>query len=286
MSSVDFSFSSQVDGLSLKGLHWPREGAQAAVLILHGLAEHCRRYDRFAGVLNAANVEVFAYDHRGHGATAHSEREFGKFSFEALISDITGAIKAIREQSSAPKLFLFAHSMGSFAAQAFLPDGASEIDGVILSGSADYALIAQVAAAQPEAAGFAALNAGFEPARTAFDWLSRDDAEVDKYVNDPACGFDPTEETAASMLGGGAALANPDEWLKIPKNLPVYIFSGEKDPVHFGGGLFTSLVEKFRSAGISDLTDRLYPGGRHEMLNETNRDEVMGDVVAWLQKRS
>ena len=125
---------------------------------------------------------------------------------------------------------------------------------------------------------FGAFNQPFKPARTAFDWLSRDPAEVDAYVADPLCGFDFSTQLVIDLLGGLAPLLAPSELARIPKRLPIYVMSGARDPV---GADLQSLLDAYRAAGLA-VTARVYPDARHELLNETNRDEVAADLVAWL----
>jgi alpha-beta hydrolase superfamily lysophospholipase len=293
MARERFDFFSDADGVALKGYHWASNDAVGAVLISHGLGEHCLRYEPFAAFLNGARFDVFAFDQRGHGPAAEATNTLGDFgvaSWTGLVADLAQACNHIRTKCPNVPLFLFAHSMGSLAAQVFLPDNSNLIDGVILSGSADAGAIAQLtldAAETDDSAGssFSAFNTAFEPARTAFDWLSRDDAQVDAYVADPLCGFEATNESSATMMSSGLALNDPATFARIRNDLPVYIFSGDQDPIHGGGFLFDSLVEKFKSAGFRGLESKLYPGGRHEMLNETNRAEVMADILAWLANR-
>lgn len=282
-----FQFASAADGTTVMGRAWRADGASASVLLAHGMGEHCLRYERFATALNEVGISVYAYDHRGHGRTSPDALgDFGAAGWSGLVSDLGQGLGVARGQNPDVPLFLFGHCMGSFAAQSYLPEGSQKIDGVILSGSADFSVLAQFLAAAPEAATLTAFNAAFEPARTPFDWLSRDTAEVDKYIDDPLCGFDPSEASAASMLEGGLALVDPDRWSSIRSDLPVYLFVGDKDPVNADLALFHSLVEKFQKAGVASLETKVYPQGRHEMLNETNRDEVTADIVSWLQRHS
>ena len=125
---------------------------------------------------------------------------------------------------------------------------------------------------------FGELNKPFKPARTPFDWLSRDPAEVDKYIADPYCGFEVTNQLAIDLVGALAGLASPETAAKIPKALPIYVFSGARDPV---GAKLQGLLDVYKTAGLS-VTAKIYPDARHETLNETNRAEVTADLIAWL----
>ena len=256
------------------------------VQISHGLAEHGERYDRFARVLNAAGFIVHAVDHRGHGRTAGGKLgDFGSAGFSGLIADVAqfGALLRAQHGPQLP-LFLFGHSMGSFAAQAAIIDHSSTWSGVILSGSTALDLFAAAMANAPAdaPAGLAAFNAGFEH-RTGYEWLSRDAAEVDAYVADPWCGWDVPPDVIPSLFAPAPRLADPAQLACIRSDLPILIASGDADPLAAGGVLLEQLGQRYRDAGVADVALKLYPAARHEILNETNRDEVTGDVVGWLR---
>ena len=258
------------------------------VQISHGLAEHGERYDRFARALNAAGFIVHAVDHRGHGRTAGGKLgDFGSAGFSGLIADVAqfGALLRAQHGPQLP-LFLFGHSMGSFAAQAAIIDHSSTWSGVILSGSTALDLFAAAMANAPAdaPAGLAAFNAGFEH-RTGYEWLSRDAAEVDAYVADPWCGWDVPPDVIPSLFAPAPRLADPAQLACIRSDLPILIASGDADPLAAGGVLLEQLGQRYRDAGVADVTVKLYPAARHEILNETNRDEVTGDVVGWLRGR-
>ena len=178
------------------------------------------------------------------------------------------------------------HSMGSFAAQAAIIDHSSTWSGVILSGSTALDLFAAAMANAPAdaPAGLAAFNAGFEH-RTGYEWLSRDAAEVDAYVADPWCGWDVPPDVIPALFAPAPRLADPAQLARIRRDLPILIASGDADPLAAGGVLLEQLGQRYRDAGVADVAVKLYPAARHEILNETNRDEVTGDVVGWLRKR-
>ncbi|MGE4155427.1 MAG: alpha/beta fold hydrolase [Hydrogenophaga sp.] len=260
-------------------------GTPAGVVqIAHGLAEHGERYDRFAKALNAAGFVVHAVDHRGHGRTANRHLgDFGAAGFGGLIADVAQFGNALRAQHGSLPLFLFGHSMGSFAAQAAILDHASTWSGVVLSGSTALDMLAAGMASAPKdaPAGLEAFNAGFEH-RTGYEWLSRDDAEVDAYIADPWCGWDVPDDVIPSLFAPAARLADPTVLAGIRHDLPLLIASGDADPLAGGGSLIQLLGQRYRDAGIADVTVKLYPAARHEILNETIRDEVTADMVAWL----
>ena len=273
------TFTSPVDGLELATYVWDVADPRGVVHIAHGLAEHSARYDRFARALNDAGYTVRATDHRGHGASiAGTPGDFGAPGFEALIADMAAYGASLRGD---PPLFLFAHSMGSFAAQSLILTHSEQYAGVVLSGSTALDLLAAGMAEAEGPVGLEAFNAGFEH-RTGYEWLSRDETEVDRYVADPLCGFDLLDETVPALFGAAGTLAAPTTLAGIRSGLPLLVVSGSEDPLAGGGQLVEALAQRYRDAGLRDVTVNLYDGARHELLNEINRDEVTSDVVAWL----
>lgn len=292
-------FTSAADGLTIHAYRWRHDEPVATVQIAHGLAEHARRYDRLAQALVAAGYEVFANDHRGHGASVDEATPLGAFGtggWDALVDDVVQLAGLVAD--ARPKLahFLIGHSMGSFASQLAVLDHSEAWDGVVLSGST---AIDVLAAALPtpeggagteagaeegveEAAGdLSAFNAGFEH-RTGFEWLSRDEAEVDAYVADPLCGFPTAPDVLPSLLGSGARTGDTALLECIRPDLPLLIVSGRDDPLAGQGQLLEVLAGRYREAGLNDVELEVYPGARHEVFNETNRDEVTARVIAWL----
>ena len=273
------TFTSPVDDLELATYVWDVADPRGVVQVAHGLAEHSARYDRFARALNDAGYSVRASDHRGHGASiAGTPGYFGAPGFEALIADMAAYGASLRGD---PPLFLFAHSMGSFAAQSVILTHSEQYAGVVLSGSTVLDLLAAGMAEAEGPVGLEAFNAGFEH-RTGYEWLSRDESEVDRYVADPLCGFDLPDETVPALFGAAGTLADPTALASIRSDLPLLVVSGSEDPLAGGGQLVEALGQRYRDAGLVDVTVKLYDGARHELLNEINRDEVTSDVVAWL----
>lgn len=281
------TFASPVDGTALATYTWDAVEAPVGVVqVAHGLAEHAGRYDRLAQALNAAGFVVHATDHRGHGKSITGvPGDFGDAGFEALVADVAAYGASLAAAHPGLPLFLVAHSMGSFAAQSVLLTDSDQYAGVVLSGSTALAELgaAMASGAQdPDApAGLEAFNVGFEQ-RTGYEWLSRDEAEVDAYVADPLCGFDLPEATVPALFGAAGTLADPAALAAIRPGLPLLIASGVDDPLAGGGQLVELLGQRYRDAGLTDVTVRLYEGARHEIFNETNRDEVTDDVIAWL----
>jgi len=177
---------------------------------------------------------------------------------------------------------LLGHSMGSFAAQLYMLDHSELLDGVALSGSTALDLLG--AAATTGAWRLEDLNAAFEPARTTFDWLSRDQAEVDKYIADPLCGFNVTPESYGSLFSIAPRLANPSELARIRRDLPLFLFVGDLDPVNAKLAWFRPLVDRYREVGLKDVSWHVYGGARHEVLNEANRSEVVANLHAWIDR--
>jgi len=295
----EFCFQAE-DGVRLLGRRWPPDGrVEAIVQIAHGLAEHSARYARLAGALNRADYAVYAFDLRGHGP-ACAPADLGHFA------DWDGWAKCVRdlwtfnrliaaEQPGVPIVFL-GHSMGSFLGQSFVADHADALAGAVFSGSngapppvaAAGRLTARAERLRLGKRGksrllnrmmFGDFNKPFRPGRTEADWLSRDPAEVDAYVADPLCGFPFTTQLAIDLLDALPGLLRRDKLARIRKDLPIYVFSGERDPV---GANVKGLIGALESAGFARLTTRIYPGARHETLNETNREEVTRDLIAWL----
>ncbi len=274
------------DGARLTAFSWrPAPPPRAVVQIAHGAAEHLKRYDRLARALVAEGYAVVGADHRGHGVNAgvHGQGGFGRRGFAQVIDDMAAVTMAAKARDPGAPVVLLGHSLGSFAAQGYLRGHAAELAALVLSGTARLDLMfADRAAAQAREGGsLRSLNANFEPGRTPFDWLSRDEAEVDAYIADPLCGFDLDPAAMATVgeavMGGGPLAGRP---------LPILVISGEVDPVvgpeqRYARGLVDSLV----AAGFGPVTHKVYPGGRHEMFNETNRAEVTADLVAWLNAR-
>jgi alpha-beta hydrolase superfamily lysophospholipase len=279
------SFTSPADGVQVTVHAWTATvGAPRGVVqVAHGLAEHAARYARLARALNEAGYLVYATDHRGHGHTGRDALgDFGVAGFDGLVADMAELAERVADDRPGLPLLLVAHSMGSFAAQALLVDRSDLYAGVVLSGSTALDVLAGSLAQSEGPVGLEAFNAGFEH-RTGYEWLSRDEAEVDRYVADPWCGFDTPADTVPMLFAGAARLADPAVLAGIRSDLPVLVASGSDDPLAGGGALVQLLGQRYRDAGLTDVTVRVYPGARHEIFNETNRDEVTAEVVAWLQ---
>jgi alpha-beta hydrolase superfamily lysophospholipase len=287
MSYTTTTSSSAADGLEIVVHRWGASGEPRGIVqIAHGVAEHSLRYERLADALRAAGYIVYANDHRGHGASVSAEVPLGSFGpagWPALVADAVALSERIRsEEGPDLPLFLVAHSMGSFAAQEILLDESARYAGVVLSGTTALDLMAQaLAAAGDGPVDLTMFNAPFEH-RTGYEWLSRDTAEVDRYVADPLSGFDLADDTIPQLFSAAGRLADPAALAGIRSDLPVLIVSGQDDPLAGGGALVEAVAARYREAGIEDVTLTVLPGARHEIFNETNRDEITADVIRWL----
>jgi alpha-beta hydrolase superfamily lysophospholipase len=290
------------DGVELATYHWQANGSPRAVmLIAHGMAEHAGRYDAFASFLATHGIEVEAHDHRGHGRTAANTDALGFFAekdgWQRVVDDLKERLADLRTRYPDRKLILLGHSMGSFMTQQVLYEAPGLVDAAILSGSNGKPLrlatlgrlIARIERLRVGKHGrsnvlaklsFGQFNKRFAPPRTEFDWLSRDTGRVDSYIADQLCGFACTTQFWIDVLDALPALAKEKNRDRVPEPLPILIFSGDEDPV---GVNLSELVKGYRGNGMTHVAVKLYPGGRHEMLNEINRDEVQGDVLAWVQ---
>ena len=304
----EFHFPSSDGVHQIHGLRWlPQDRTpRATVQLVHGISEYMDRYGPFARFLADHGFAVAGHDHLGHGGTALDKSEYGFFSdrdgwdylvrdVKALHDDLTGRFPDVPH-------FLLGHSMGSFVARTYLIEYPGTVDGCLLLGTGQEApaLVAFGKAvsgtlcrlrgnrhhsALVTALSLGAYNAQFRPARTGADWISRDTAVVDAYVADPLCRFVPTVGMFRDMMDGLQRIADPKALARMDPHTPVGLFSGEADPVGSEGRGVEKVAGFFRRAGCRDLTVKLYPGARHELLNETNRQEVFSDLLSWLEAR-
>jgi alpha-beta hydrolase superfamily lysophospholipase len=259
--------------------------ARGIVQIAHGMGEHALRYRPIAHALVSAGYVVYANDHRGHGelaAQAGALGDFGPGGFPVLVDDMAEVTRAARDADKDKPLVLLGHSMGSFAAQLYLLDHSELLDGAALSGTTALDLLG--AAAMAGRWKLEDLNASFEPARTPFDWLSRDKAIVDAYIADPLCGFNVNAESYGSLFAVAPRLATVQEIGRIRHDLPMFLFVGDLDPVNAKLTWFQPLIERYRQGGLTDVSWHVYGNARHEVLNEINRQEVVANLQAWIDR--
>ena len=284
------------DGVEVFCRRWlPSGEPHASIVVVHGAAEHSGRYARVAEVLRAEGYAVYALDLRGHGRTASPTEGglIGAGGMPAVIGDVEALLRRARSENGDAPAYLLGHSMGTAVVQALVVRTPDLVDGYVLSGT-----MGPTAGADEFVAGMrAALDAGmadvpldasasgasFEPGRTPYDWLSRDPDEVDKYIADPLCGDGNalTYGYAAAVLDTVLEVMEPDAIARISPRIPVLLLTGDADPVSENGAQVRELERRLRDAGL-EVTARYYAGARHEVLNETNRDEVHADLVAWL----
>jgi alpha-beta hydrolase superfamily lysophospholipase len=259
--------------------------ARGIIQIAHGMGEHALRYRPIAHALVSAGYTVYANDHRGHGefaAQANVLGDFGPGGFPVLVDDMARVTQAARDADKGKPLVLLGHSMGSFAAQLYLLDHSELLDGVALSGTTALDLLG--AAAMAGRWKLEDLNASFEPARTPFDWLSRDKAVVDAYIADPLCGFNVNAESYGSLFAVAPRLATVQEIGRIRHDLPMFLFAGDLDPVNAKLTWFQPLIDRYRESGLTDVSWHVYGNARHEVLNEINRQEVVANLQAWIDR--
>lgn len=276
---------------------------KGVIQISHGMAEHGKRYEDFAKLLTDNGYNVYVNDHRGHGKTAQRLEKAGYLAdedgFECLVNDIHTLTEIIKKENKDVPIILFGHSMGSFASQNYAIKYGDEIDGLILSGSCgDFGerlnLVNLIVKSICKIKGrkytskfvdnlfFGKNNRNFKPCRTEYDWLSRDQKEVDKYINDSMCGFICTCGFYEDFIQGLKFIENRENIIRIKKDLPILIISGDKDPVGNNGKGLLNLKIRYEKSGIEDVKCTLYKDARHEILNEINKEEVKQDIMKWL----
>ena len=272
------------DGEANECYHWsPDSPPRGVVVIAHGMGEHALRYARLAETLAEHAIESFALDHRGHGRTAADATQLGVLGtagWNGLVDDYARLVAHARSLHAGVPIVALGHSMGSFVVQQFLLDHSPEVAAAVLSGSA--ALDEVKVIVDPTAPlDLTLLNAPFVPARTDYDWLSRDEAEVDAYVTDPLCGFGLDPAALISWLANSERLADPAALGAIRDGFAIALVAGGDDPVNAGYSWLDPVADRYEAAGL-DVTKMYYDGARHEVFNETNRDEITSNLLAWL----
>jgi alpha-beta hydrolase superfamily lysophospholipase len=288
------------DATQLAVHRWPvaPDRTKAVVLIVHGASEHAARYDRFARFLNQNGYAVYAMDLRGHGNTrlrSGALLDAGPDAWNHFVEDQKWLRDLIGREAPGKKVVLLGHSMGSAIAQDYMTRYGTSVDAYILSGTfygppvPDEVLKAldEAAAKAPLepseifAGVFANFNKPFSD-KPGFDWLSRDPAEVARYANDPLCGKPFGNELTRDFFRGLSRMRAPEVEARIPKDVPIHIVSGDQDPVGENTKGVMALIDRYHALGLTKVTYKFYPQARHELLNETNRDEVQKDLLQWL----
>jgi alpha-beta hydrolase superfamily lysophospholipase len=282
----------------------PERAPKAVVQVVHGMAEHSARYTRLASALTQAGYAVYADDHRGHGKTA-SPSDLGHFAdkngWQQVVDDELNLLDTIKARHPGVPVFVQGQSMGSYIARAVAIRRGPELAGLIVSGTSHdtpfaYRLGRAITMLERLRMGkrgksalirkltFEKFNRTVRDPRTSSDWLSRDPAEVDLYEADPLCGFDCSPQLWYDVLTGMIEVCTPANIAKMPRQLPVYVIAGDADPMNNRLADIRKLRRAFETAGMTKVTAKIYPGGRHEMFNETNRDDVARDEISWLDE--
>lgn len=281
----------------------PDAEPRAIVQIIHGIAEYIDRYDEFMSFLADNGIIAVGTDHLGHGKSIESEEQTGFFAYDNgwdyAVRDEEVLRLAMHENYPELPIIVFGHSMGSFMARTLLiryPDafnaaiisgtgnqGAALVNGGLIMGN----LVTGLKGAHHYSKflnnlAFGSYNKIYDNPKTEYDWLSRDEANVQKYIDDPLCGFIPSCSLFRDMMTGVKFITNKKNLTAMNKDMPVYFMSGDMDPVGECGKGVQKAYNNFIEAGMKDVSIKLYPGGRHEMLNEINKDEVYTDILAWL----
>ncbi len=309
MSRVsESSFLSSDGKTSLYYREYIPEGEPSGIVqLVHGVAEHIDRYDDFAAFLADNGYIVVAHDQLGHGKSAVDGDSLGFFceddGWGKALMDVRKLHDITAEKHPGKPYYLLGHSMGSFLARTYMIKYRTGLDGVVLSGTGQQssALLnmgIMVATAEIRRHGprykservnnmaFGGYNKKYSDVRTTFDWLSRDESVVDSYIEDPLCGYIPSLGLLRDMFTGMEFIAKPKNMLRMKKNTPVLLISGDCDPVGENGKGVIRCYKGFLKAGLKDVTMKLYHEGRHEMLNEINKDEVYQDILHWLNNKS
>jgi alpha-beta hydrolase superfamily lysophospholipase len=279
---------------------------KGVIQIAHGLGEHAGRYDDIAHRLQNEGYSVYANDHRAHGKTAEIKRLFGFYNgkeyFDDCVEDMHMLSELMRSEHPKSKFILFGHSMGSLLSRKYVTKYGNELDALILSGTAGFIKglgnIGLVTAttvttirgrarrnAFLKSFFFGEFNKKFKPNRTKLDWISSDEKQVDLFAEDPYRIEDFSLGVFLDIIKNSKKLNKPEAFNATPKDLPILIFSGDKDPVGEMGKGVTRVAKQYERCGMSDLTFNLYEGGRHEMLNETNAEDVKQELLNWLKTR-
>ncbi|WP_163372506.1 alpha/beta hydrolase [Endozoicomonas acroporae] len=290
------------DGREIQVRCWLPEGpARHAVVLSHGMGEHVDRYAPFARFCNEHAIAVFGANHRGHGKNAQLQGHYDDHQgWQKVIEDLDKVV-AYAAQNTGLKVILMGHSMGSFVARQYAANYGDRLEGLILCGSnhqnpALFHLARLVARIQMAVQGkrhpsrllgwlsFSQFNKTVKNAETDFDWLSRDREQVGKYIADPLCGFLCTTQFWYDFMGGLISINSMSTARQMSSELPVYLVAGDKDPVGRMGKGVQSLYRFFTSAGLKQVDINLYKNARHELFNETNRDEFYQNILNWITK--
>ena len=296
------------DNKSIFYYHWQAKSntsLRGVVQIAHGLGEHAKRYESIALVLNEQGFDVYANDHRGHGRTETNSKDLGYFEdgnfWEKAVNDMYQLTSLIKEEHPNKPILLIGHSMGSILSRDYITQYGNKLSGVLISGTASYRpFLSQLGlfivriltffygrkseSKLLKSLFFDDFNRNFKPNRTKFDWISRDEREVDVFVADKLRIEDFSIGLLGDVIKGMKKVNQKTIYEQTPKDLPIFIFSGDRDPVGDMGKGIEAIFKAFQNAGHKKVTYKLYKDGRHEMLNEINRKEVFTDIRNWINQ--
>ncbi|MGF0017593.1 alpha/beta fold hydrolase [Sporofaciens sp. SGI.106] len=303
----EFNYPSRDGVTQIHGIMWMPEGEVKAVLqICHGMVEYIDRYDEFARFLAEQGYCVVGHDHLGHGKSIQSEEYYGYFHETKGNQYVIGDIHRLRQMAMKkyPEVpyFMLGHSMGSYLLRQYLTMYGNGLAGAIIMGTgymgpvilgAGKCVCRAIAAVKGwkyrsaliNNIGFGGFNRKFEPCDSPNTWVTSDEAIRSKYENDPLCGFTFTVNGYYQMFTGMQVLTKRKNMEKVPKDLPVFFVSGEDDPVGNFGKSVRKICRKYIDSGMKDVSIKLYPGDRHEILNETDRQQVYEDLYRWMEKK-
>lgn len=294
------------DGAEIHYKKWDHKEPKAIIQLAHGMAEHIGRYEEFAHYLVENGYAVYGHDHRGHGLTGEKEGTLGFLAeengFDRAVKDVHKINELIRKEFPQIPIILFGHSFGSFLVRRYIQIHPYTIKGVILSGTTgNPGLLGKVgkilAKREVRRKGgrapspfmnlliFGAYSKVVPNAKTEFDWLTRDDQLVEEYIQDPLCGFICSSSFFVDLLTGLEKIHKEEYIQAIPKDLPILVFAGEEDPVGKKAKAVKKVIEQYKRNGLTSIEFKFYKDGRHEMLNELNKEEVYELIKKWLQKQ-
>ena len=280
----EFTFLSSDGKTQLHGMLWEPEGVavRAVLQICHGVAEHIARYDGFARALNEQGIVVAGHDHLGHGKSlpeGGTPVYFGDGNtWNTVVDDIYILHQRLKQRYPDAPLCIMGHSMGSFLTRTYLIRYPGTVKAAVIMGTGWQPRVTELA--------FGSYNKLFAPNRTKVDWLSADESNVDDYIADPLCGADATVGLFRQMLHGIRFNQRQSHLRQMDREMPVLFVAGDKDPVGSCGKGVRQTYDAFRAAGMRDCTLKLYPGLRHEILNEkAYTADITKNIEAWLLSR-
>lgn len=286
-------------------IYRPDDYALGIIQIIHGMSEHSQRYAKFAKFLCKKGFVVITYDHRGHGNTCNSNDELGFFDSQdgwiALVEDAHSITEVVKKEYPPDVPFiLFGHSMGSLVARSYLKKYDYELNGLILSGAPNYQMAAPLGihvakhmckkygekARSPllEKLATGSMNDKIANPKTKFDWLSKNEENVQSYINDPLCGFPFTNRGYQDLFWGMCDMHRLKGWKCTKKSLPIFFVAGECDPVTGGNKGLLSSINRLKRAGYTTIFQNVYPQLRHEILNEVEQEQVFNDILQWIMR--